>query len=113
MQGDPSTCGFIQSEEQYEVWVAKRCQELQAGNVDPTAVMPMSGEGLADLRHEVKQLKQIVDSVVGEVWNLKMQKGVPMQEPENRKWQIVVDFLVVATLVVGVLIGVFCALIWK
>jgi hypothetical protein len=32
---------------------------------------------------------------------------------ETRKWQVVVDFSVVAALSVGVLIGVFAAVIWK
>ena len=47
--------------------------------------MQMSGEGDADLRHEVNTLKQMVDSLVVEVWNMKMGKGVPMEEVENRK----------------------------
>ena len=47
--------------------------------------MQMPGEGLANLRHEVNQLKQIVDSLAGEAWNMKVGKGVSMQEVENRK----------------------------
>lgn len=84
--------------------------------MNPTSVMQLPSEGVADLivlRHEVDQLKQKVDSVVDEIWNLKKQKGVAMQEPDNRNWKIGVDFSIVATLVVGVVIGVFCALIWK
>lgn len=45
--------------------------------MNPTSVMQLPSEGVADLivlRHEVDQLKQKVDSVVDELWNLKKKK---------------------------------------
>ena len=76
MQDDPTTCRFIRSEEQHAVWAVKQCQELAeaATIVAPPKLMRMYGEGDADLRHEVNTLKQMVDSLVVEVWNMKMGK---------------------------------------
>lgn len=61
-------------------------------NVGPIVVtMQLSGKGFADFRHEVNQVKQIVESVVTEVCNVKLRQGQIMHD----------------------LIGVFAALIWK
>ena len=35
-------------------WAAKLRQLIQARSVDPTAVMQFTGDGLADLRHELE-----------------------------------------------------------
>ena len=42
-----------------------------------------------------------------------MQQGSIKKEAENRNWQVVVDFGIVATLVAGVVIGVLFSFIWK
>lgn len=76
-----------------------------------------SGEDV-DLWHEVNTLKKKIDSLVTDVSEMK-KKGVPILKVENnkeveiRKWQIGLDFSVVGTLFVGLLIGIFCATMWK
>lgn len=105
-QGDDTTCGYIRSEAQYEVWAAQERSRQEAA-----AVIESSVEGLADLRHELNQVKQRLDSVVTEVWEFRNQQC--KKEPGNRKWQVVVDFSFVATMLVGVLIGVLASLFWK
>jgi hypothetical protein len=47
--------------------------------------MQLCDEGYADLRHELNQVKQIMDSVVTEIWNLKKQQGQITQEGEQDK----------------------------
>jgi len=45
-------------------------------------MMQLCDEGCADLRHELNEVKQIVDSVATEVWNLKKRQSQIMQEGE-------------------------------
>jgi hypothetical protein len=104
MQDDPTTCRFIRSAEQYEIWAMKRRQELLN--------MEQSVEEDGDLSYQVNILRQRLDSLTSEVWDMKKDKCVPTLE-EKRNWHIVVDFSVVVTLVVCLLIGIFCAIISK
>jgi hypothetical protein len=67
-----------------------------------------------NLKQELNEVKQTMDSVVSEVWKLKkqigdMQFGDPIQDLGNRKIQLVLDVSVVAGVVVGVVLGVFVA----
>jgi hypothetical protein len=63
-------------------------------------------------------LKQIVDSVVAEVWKLKVQVQLveSKAEVDTRKYHVVLDCSVVSPVVfgfLGVLIGVLVAGLWK
>lgn len=110
MQDDLSTCRFIRSEEQYQQWAVKRREEL--------AAVANYGEEDVNLWHEVRTLKKKVDILVLDVGDMK-KKSLPILDVENkkeveiRKWQIVVDFSIAGTLLVGLLIGIFCAIMWK
>ena len=44
----------IQANDDAIPWVAKRRQLIQARSVDPTTAMQFTGDGLADLRHELE-----------------------------------------------------------
>ena len=44
----------IQANDDAIPWVAKRRWLIQAGSVDLTAVIQFTGDGLADLRHELE-----------------------------------------------------------
>lgn len=69
MQDDLTTCRFIRSEEQYQVWAVKRREELAMAA--KSAEEAASGEEDADLWHELNTLKQKVDSLVTKVSKLK------------------------------------------
>jgi len=98
LQGDPSTCGFIMSEPQYEAYARSKkvATPLSCGDADDVAVE----QGL-DMKEEVDELKQILDSVVTELCELRVQV-------HKLKMQIVV----VAAVCVGVAIGFVMSKLW-
>jgi hypothetical protein len=63
VQGDPITCGYIQE------------QRLKAKK-------EASGECCSEMKEELQELKQTVDSVVAELWQLKMKFAEPIHEPK-------------------------------
>jgi hypothetical protein len=68
----------------------------------------------SELKAEVIELKQTLDSVVAELWKVKLAEPIPLpiQEPKPEPKQIVIDYTVFMVLV-GVLIGVVFACMWK
>ena len=109
VQGDHTTCGFICSELQIEALEAKECR-LQTGK-------ETSADCYAELKEELQELKQTVDSVVADLWKLKVQPAEPKPEMDTKKCHIVLDCSVVSPVFfgfVGVLIGAFVvAVMWK
>lgn len=100
MQGDPSTCGFIRSEAEYESLEAHQRRSEAA-----------AGDCCAQLKQELEELKEKLDSVVAELWKQKSE-----QELESRKMQIVIDSSVVVPLLVGlvgVMFGVVVSGMWN
>ncbi|CAL4927475.1 unnamed protein product [Urochloa decumbens] len=97
VKGDPTTCGFIRSELQYEALEEqKRRQQADKG---------ASGDCYAELKEELQELKQIVNSVVEA-------KGVV----DTRKCHVVLDGSVLYPVVfgfLGVLVGVFVGRLLK
>jgi hypothetical protein len=76
MQGDPSTCGYIHSELQFEALEAKKV--VQAGKDE-------ADHCCTQLKAELVEVKQTLDSVVAELWKLRMQRveHTPEQKPEK------------------------------
>jgi hypothetical protein len=76
------------------------------------------GDDIADLKQQMTEVKQRLDSVVDDVWQLKMRTPVsqisdPKPESSNRKLQIVLDVSVLVGVLVGVLLGVVVAHVLK
>jgi hypothetical protein len=57
-------------------------------------------------------LKQTLDSVVAELWRLKVKPTEPIPEPKPEPKQIMIDYSVFVGFV-GVLIGVVVSCMWK
>ena len=70
-----------------------------------------------ELKEELQELKQTMDSVVADLWKLKVQPVEPKPELDTKKCHIVLDCSVVSRVFfgfVGVLIGAFVvAVMWK
>ena len=71
-----------------------------------------SGDCCSELKAELQELKQTLDSVVAELWKLKVKPAEPIHEPKPEPKQIVIDYSVFVGFV-GVLIGVVVACMWK
>lgn len=69
MQGDPTTCGFIRSELEYEALEAQE-RRLLTGKDAP-------GDCYTELKEELKEVKQTLDTVVAELWKQKVQPAEP------------------------------------
>jgi hypothetical protein len=104
VQGDPTTCGYIRLE------VVK--VKLEAQEQRLKAKKEASGECCSEMKEELQELKQTVDSVVAELWQLKMKFAEPIHEPKPAAKQIVIDYSVFVG-IVGVVIGVVLACLWK
>ena len=50
----------------------------------------------AELKEELQELKQTMDSVVADLWKLKVQPAEPKPELDTKKCHIVLDCLVVS-----------------
>ena len=76
-----------------------------------------SADCYAELKEELQELKQTVDSVVADLWKLKVQPAKPKPELDMKKCHIVLDCSVVWPVFfgfVGVLISAFVvAVMWK
>ncbi|KAG2577090.1 hypothetical protein PVAP13_6NG080500 [Panicum virgatum] len=97
IKGDPTTCGIIMSEAQYEAWLRKPEQQQQI----QSKMYLCSGEGghesidhILDLKEELNEVKQKLDSVVADLWVVKVQVQ-----------KMKMDYVVVAAVCVGVAIG--------
>jgi len=96
------------------------------------SVKDAAGVCCADLKEELELVKQTLDSVVGEVWKIKMlhvevmpavkpevdNKNMPAVKPkvDNKNMQIVLDSSFLAAIFVGfvgVMIGVVVVGMWK
>ena len=88
VQGDHTTCGFICSELQIEALEARESQ-WQTGK-------ETSADCYAVLKEELQELKQTMDSVVADLWKLKVQPVEPMPELDMKKCHIVLDCSVVS-----------------
>jgi tetrahydromethanopterin S-methyltransferase subunit G len=104
MQGDPTTCQFILSEEQYEGTY---------GRVNTPAVMPdyCSGDEVDDLdelKQAMDEVKVRVDSVVTELCQLKVQ----VQKMKMTAICVVVGCGCVTTAICGVAIGLVTSKMW-
>ena len=55
-----------------------------------------SADCYAELKEELQELKQTVDSVVADLWKLKVQLAVPKPELDTKKCHIVLDCSVVS-----------------
>ena len=108
MQGDPTTCDYIRLEVENV--------KLEAQERRPKAKKEASCDCCSELKAELQELKQTLDSVVAELWKVKVKHAEPIpesiHEPKPKPKQIVIDYFVFVGFV-GVLIGVVVACMWK
>jgi hypothetical protein len=105
LQDDPTTCGIIMSEVQYEAYLRNPEQHP----ISSKKVIPFSlGDGEhgsvdrnLDLEHDLDVMKAKLDSAVTDLWELKVQV------------QILKDYVIIAAVCVGVAFGCFMSKIWK
>ena len=88
VQGDHTTCDINWSELQIEALEAQE-HRLQIGK-------ETSADCYAVLKEELQELKQTVDSVVADLWKLKVQPAEPKPELDTKKCHIVLDCSVVS-----------------
>ena len=85
-QGDPTTCGFIWSELQYESYLrkldAQRARwKRDCGEVEAAAAAEESKDGeeidvqSGEVKAQIEQMKLQIDSALGEIAKLQMQMG--------------------------------------
>jgi hypothetical protein len=111
-QGDPTTCGRIWAEKQYESYVRSEAQK------QGKQVALHVQDDIANLKQKMTEVNQRLNSVVNDVRNLKMQTPVsqisdPKPESSNRKLQIVLDVSVLVSVLISVLLGVVIAQLLK
>ncbi|CAO2038641.1 unnamed protein product [Urochloa humidicola] len=109
IKGDPSTCGFIRSEQQYEFYV----RGLERNQNDE---LEWAGDGnevlrwqCAELMQATGMLKQQVDMALTEIRSLKNEISAMKENKET----FVMHVAVAVTRCVGVLIGLFVRAMWK
>ena len=113
-QEDPSTCGFIRSEEQYETYVrGLDHRSKKAVNLAAVDEGHCFGDENRELKHQLVELKQQLDSAVGELWRLKVQVLEVKDQLCVKKKESVVDNAVVVVVCVGVLFGSVVTNMWK
>jgi len=97
-QGDPTTCGWIRSEEQYAAWYVN--QQKQRHMQVQSPLHSASRDVLGDLKQQVYEMKQMLDNVVEDLRSVKSQIGDKQDLGNKKKMQIVLD--------VYVAVGVLC-----
>ena len=88
VQGNHTTCGFICSKLHIEGLEARE-RRWQTGK-------ETSADCYAELKEELQELKQTVDSVVADLWKLKVQPAEAKPELDTKKCHIVLDCSVVS-----------------
>ena len=68
-------------------------------------------DDIGDLKQQMTEVRQRLDSVTNDVLKLKMNVTAPKPESSNRKLHIVIDVSVLVGVLIGVLLGVVVALI--
>lgn len=106
LQDDPTTCGIILSEKQYEavlrnpeqhpIWSKKAilpsCADGVHGSVDP----------ILEFKEDFIKLKAKLDGAVNDISKLKLQVEILKK-----------DYVIIAAVCVGVVIGCILSTIWK
>ena len=106
LQDDPTTCGIIMSEKQYEdvlrnpeqhpIWWKKAilpsCADGGHGPVDP----------ILEFKEDFDKIKAKLDNAVNDVSKLKVQVEILKK-----------DYVIIAAVCVGVVIGCILSTIWK
>ena len=106
LQDDPTTCGIIMSEKQYEdvlcnpeqhpIWWKKAilpsCADGGHGSVDP----------ILEFKEDFDKIKAKLDNAVNDVSKLKVQVEILKK-----------DYVIIAAVCVGVVIGCILSTIWK
>lgn len=106
MQGDPTTCGIIMSEDQYDAFL-RNPEQHKIGS--KKVIHFSSGEGghgsvdpILDLKQELDEMKQKFDSAVNDLWEVKVQVQ-----------KMKMDYVLIAAVCVGVAIGCLMSKLWK
>lgn len=68
-------------------------------------------DDIGDLKQQMTEVRQRLDSVTNDVLKLKMNVTAPKPESSNRKLHIVIDVSVLVGVLIGILLGVVVALI--
>lgn len=122
MQGDNRTCPFIRSEDEYEASQARARRQKQG---DAGSLVPLFGPSYAGLKEELNEFRQILDTLICDVHKIKSvlaepEPTLPVAEPkkevDSKKFEIVVDSSAVGPIflvLVGVVIGIIVAVMWK
>lgn len=110
-QGDPTTCGWIRSEEQYAAWYVN--QQKQRHMQVQSPFHSASGDVLGDLKQQVYEMKQMLDNVVEDLRSVKSQIGDKQDLGNKKKMQIVLDVYIAVGVLVGVVIGIVVARMMK
>ncbi|CAN6341816.1 unnamed protein product [Urochloa humidicola] len=112
---DPSTCGFIRSEQQYESYV-RGLDRNGEHNLEIDGAGQCFGDGISELRQQCAELnqkvgdmKQELDMAIFEIWNLKMQRSEVKEE--NKPFGMTVS-VAVATCI-GLMVGMFVTAMLK
>ncbi|KAJ1278282.1 hypothetical protein BS78_04G068200 [Paspalum vaginatum] len=117
MQGDPTTCGFIRSEAQYAAYISSlEHRRKKGGNLDVVDEMQcyvdednVLKQQLCEFQHQFVEFKHQFDSVVGEMWRLKVQVLEMNQQLAGKKDRAGV----VVAVCVGVVLGIVVSNLWK
>ncbi|CAN6272415.1 unnamed protein product [Urochloa humidicola] len=112
IKGDQTTCGFIRSEAEYEAYVCgiEECQEGLKHHLYNLEVLD-EADCLGEMKHQLGEMRQLVDRALGDVWSMKMQICELKQQMCEGKKGFDIGFAVVG--VVGVVFGILVTLMWK
>ena len=66
--------------------------KLEAQEYRLKAKKEASGDCCSELKAELQELKQTLDSVVAELWKLKVKPAEPIHEPKPEPKQIMIDY---------------------
>ena len=97
MQEDPTTCGYIRSDRQYEMDLHKKC------NKDEADLKQQVGEikqEVGEMKQQLSQMKAEIKFALGQIWEMKKHKSVDMNT-------------IVMALAVGLVLGILVTVMLK
>ena len=75
MQEDPTTCGYIRSDRQYEMDLHKKCNKDEADLKQQVGEMKQE---VGEMKHQLSHMRAEIEFALHQIWEMKKHKSVDM-----------------------------------